>query len=228
MNIEYLLFNCLIIAGPLIMSFEKQIRFIQYRYAFIPAILTALIPFIIWDALVTGSHWYFNEEYTLSLRLLDLPLGEWLFFITVPFACLFIWENIHHFLPKFAPRIISMKIPFVWIIFIALLPVGIVIFHQGYEYTGLVGIALSLVALLDIVLETYLLQRASTYLYIGIEICANMIFNGYLTSRPVVLYNPTMQLDIRIGTIPIEDFGYGAALILLVTIIFEYLRGRNS
>ena len=54
-----------------------------------------------------------------------------------------------------------------------------------------------------------------------------LIFNGYLTWRPVVLYSEAYQLNIRIFTIPIEDFGYGYALILLCTILYEYFNRRQ-
>jgi lycopene cyclase domain-containing protein len=80
---EYIFLNLIILTGPLVMSFEKQIRFVsKWRHAF-PAILIVAIPYLIWDASVTGRHWWFNERYTLDFRLAGLPLEEWLFFFTV-------------------------------------------------------------------------------------------------------------------------------------------------
>jgi hypothetical protein len=37
----------------------------------------------------------------------------------------------------------------------------------------------------------------------------------------VVLYGEAYQLGWRVGTIPIEDFGYGISLIFLVTVFYE-------
>jgi lycopene cyclase domain-containing protein len=54
-----------------------------------------------------------------------------------------------------------------------------------------------------------------------------LVFNGYLTWRPVVLYGEAYQLGLRIYTIPIEDFGYGYALILLCRILYEFLKRRQ-
>ncbi len=46
--------------------------------------------------------------------------------------------------------------------------------------------------------------------------------NGYLTGRPIVLYNPEYFLGIRLGTIPVEDFLYGFGLITITLVLWEY------
>ena len=88
---EYLLFNLVVVAGPLLAGRYPPTSF---RHRWIPALVAAItvaVPFVAWDALVTGRHWTFNEAYT-SVRLLGLPLGEWAFFLTVPLACSSTWE----------------------------------------------------------------------------------------------------------------------------------------
>ena len=92
-NYEYLLFNVIVLLVPVIMSFEKRIRFVQHWQTAFMALGIVALPYLIWDILVTGRHWWFNEQYTLDVAILGLPLGEWLFFISVPFSCLFIWGN---------------------------------------------------------------------------------------------------------------------------------------
>jgi lycopene cyclase domain-containing protein len=215
---EYLLFNLLILAGPLIMSFEKQIRFAgQWRYAW-PAIVLVAIPYIIWDALVTGSHWWFNEKYTLDFRLAKLPIEEWLFFFSVPFAALFSWEVIKfhyrrdrklHFMRRVRYGLYALQLA------------GLIFFANGKEYTGLMLIFLGAAFISDRVLRTNLFLRRRFFIYLAVVIGFIFIFNGYLTWRPVVLYGEAYQLGWRLGTIPIEDFGYGMSLIFLVTVFYE-------
>jgi hypothetical protein len=50
----------------------------------------------------------------------------------------------------------------------------------------------------------------------------------YLTARPLLIYAANYQLDFRIITIPIEDFGYGLTHIALCNILYEYLKIRTG
>jgi lycopene cyclase domain-containing protein len=219
---EYLLLNFAILLGPLAMSFEKQIRFVaKWRHA-LPAILIVAVPYLIWDASVTGRHWWFNERYTLDFRLAGLPVEEWLFFFTVPFAGLFVWEVIAHYFPKRTmPRLQSIRAA------LCFLPLpGIMLFAAGKEYTGLVLIFLGAVMALDRALNTHLVLQNRGLIYLAAVLIFILIFNTYLTWRPVVLYDERYQLGIRLGTIPVEDFGYGISHLLLAAIVYEKLRGR--
>ncbi|MEL6821239.1 MAG: lycopene cyclase domain-containing protein [Calditrichota bacterium] len=219
MKSEYLIFNLIVFSGPFALSFDKKVHFYRkWKQAFI-AISIPLIPFVIWDALVTHRHWWFNTEYTLDMRIANLPPGEWLFFITVPYACIFTWEvfvcyNIGN------ERLRWNLAPFLMLLFIP----GIAFFAFGKEYTGLVLIALTFATLLDKRLGTSIWQKKRILLFLALCTVFMLIFNGYLTARPVVLYGVEYQLDFRIFTIPVEDFGYGFALLLSNIILFEKLK----
>jgi len=43
------------------------------------------------------GHWSFNEQYTLGIFIGNLPIEETLFFLIVPFCCLFVWSIIRDF-----------------------------------------------------------------------------------------------------------------------------------
>ncbi|HEX9971915.1 MAG TPA: lycopene cyclase domain-containing protein [bacterium] len=223
MNTEYLIFNLIVISGPLSLSFDRKVHFVDKWNNVFKAILISLAVFVIWDSIVTGRHWWFNDIYTLGFKLLKLPIEEWLFFITIPYASLFIWEV---FAAYFKNRELK-RLQIIRSILYFGIPVGIGLFILGKEYTGLVLIALGLVALLDWKLKTKMFIQLRTIQYLAISALAMLIFNGYLTWRPVLLYSEAFQLNVRIFTIPIEDFGYGYALILLCTILYEYFKRRQ-
>ncbi|MBN1482288.1 lycopene cyclase domain-containing protein [candidate division KSB1 bacterium] len=223
MKIEYLLFNLLIISGPIALSFDSRVRYIRNWGKAALASLLSLVPFIMWDSLVTGRHWWFNHAYTLNIRILGLPIGEWLFFFTVPFACLFIWEIITYFRPR-RNILLFAKLRLLWLLVI---PVGMWLFFTGLEYTGAVLIALSIVSLLDKLTKTNIIVDARYYIILGILIGLMLVFNGYLTARPLVLYDSSYQLDIRIITIPVEDFLYGISHILLTLIVYTKIKERR-
>lgn len=217
MKLEYLIFNILIIIGPLSLSFEKGIYYFgRWKQAF-TAIVIVLIPFIIWDSIVTGRHWWFNPEYTLDFRLAGIPLEECLFFISVPFAVLFIWE----IFSRKTGNPVSNQLHFVNKILPLLILAGIFLWIQNREYTGVVLITLGLTGITDLILKTKIFARRNTYIYLVMVTLLNLVFNGYLTARPVVIYNEAYQLGFRIFTIPIEDLIYGISLILFNTILFE-------
>ena len=158
------------------------------------------------------------------MRLLGLPLGEWLFFITVPFACLFTWEVLAAYFPNRewkAHLLIKFSLYFLFIA--ATIFAG---FH-GKEYTFFVSLALIYVLSLDIFLRTHLFRQSRTYWFSGLLFIMMLIFNGYLTARPVVQYAAQYQLDIRIYTIPIEDFFYGFSLIFLNLVLYTKFEGKS-
>src|SRR5690606_34632188 len=97
----YLLINFFTILFPLVRSFEKKVDYYsKWKYAFPAIAITALI-FVIWDHFFTiWEVWSFNPEYITAVYFFSLPVEEWLFFITVPFACLFIYEVLKYFFPQ--------------------------------------------------------------------------------------------------------------------------------
>lgn len=224
MKYEYILFNLLVIAGPLALSFDRRVRFVKHWGKALLTLLIAMVPFVSWDALVTGRHWWFNEAYTLDVRLAGLPPGEWLFFVTVPFACLFTWEVLKgYFANPSLPRMAAVPM-----LLYLLIPAGMVLFVLGREYTGLALLALGSVAGLDRLLKVGIFTQKLTYPFLMISTIFMLIFNGYLTARPVVLYGESYQLGLRIFTIPVEDFVYGYALLLLCLVVFERLKGGHD
>jgi lycopene cyclase domain-containing protein len=223
-NLEYLLFNLLVIIGPVAFSFDKKVRYVRYWPAAIFSASVWIIPFIVWDSLVTDRHWWFNPVYTEGTFIGRLPAGEWLFFLTIPFASLFIWEILRFYRPE--DHHLRRTGPFSWL-WLGLLAAG-VLFRMGKEYTGLVLLVFFLMAQGDLHLGGRVLARPNIRPYFAILGCLMLIFNGYLTARPIVLYNSAYQLGWRIFTIPVEDFLYGYSLILGCTSVYEKLRSLSD
>jgi isorenieratene synthase len=217
MRCEYLLFDLAILLPPLALSLAFPAVFAQRWGAALTAIAAAALPFIAWDALVAGRHWWFNEAFVLGPRIAGLPIEEVLFFVSVPFACLFTWQS------AFTREAATGRPRLRWLYALPWLaaPLGVALFATGREYTGLTLLALAAVAGLDRLLATGLLLRPHFLGFLVAVLVLTTLCNGYLTWRPVVLYEPRYQLDFRVGTIPIEDFGYGIALVVLVVILYE-------
>ena len=54
-----------------------------------------------------------------------------------------------------------------------------------------------------------------------IMLFAMVVFDSYLTRIPIVMYNNVSMLNLKLGSIPIEDFGYLVAVVILVPALFE-------
>ncbi|MCB9641065.1 MAG: lycopene cyclase domain-containing protein [Myxococcales bacterium] len=224
MQVEYLLFNLVILSGPMFLSFMQPTYFLhRWKPAWLSVFVVA-IPYIVWDSLVTGTHWFFNGAYTLPFRLAGLPLGELMFFFGVPFACLFSWETLFKPTPR-PERKMSLRW-LRWGMIFGLVPLGIALYLWGKQYTGLVCFALAGGAAFDAWSESDLLLMPRFYGFLLLVIGLTMVFNGYLTARPIVTYGRAYQLDFRIWTIPIEDFFYGLSHVLWCGVLFEKLKER--
>ena len=90
------------------------------------------------------------------------------------------------------------------------------------EYTILALAAAAGSVVLDRLLGTRLLARRRFWVAMAIMFFFKIPSNGYLTGRPIVLYDPAYFLGIRLGTIPVEDFFYGFGLITLSLVLWEY------
>lgn len=227
MKYEYLIFNIIVISGPLFFGSLKKFYFLNHlRNAFISILLTA-IPFIIWDIIVTERHWFFADKFTLDLRIFGLPIEEILFFITVPYACLFTWQM----LKKFGNNnsVIQKKENAKILIFsVTVIALAIINFLDGKEYTGLAFFFFGISILFDRYIGSQIITKKIFIYYFLLVSIFTLIFNGYLTWRPIVTYDIAYQLDFRIFTVPIEDFFFGYALLIFSTSIFEKLVRTKS
>ena len=222
MQSEYLIFNTVILLGPLLMSFEPRVRYVQRWGRVLIASLLAAVPFLIWDALVTGRHWWFNEAYTLPFRLLGLPLGEWAFFLTTSFALVFVWEILGL---RFNRELKANR----WVgrLLVIVFAVGSSIaFSKGLEYTGLVQLVAAMILVVDSTIGTRTIAKKRYLMFLPLLLLLILLFNSYLTGRPVVLYGSDYNLGIRLGTIPVEDFLFGISHMTLVLMIYEWVGSR--
>lgn len=90
-----------------------------------------------------------------------------------------------------------------------------------YSYLTL-SISLILVSIL-LFLRLHLKQTdMKVLLVLSIAMLVSMLlFDSYLTRLPIVMYNNVSILSIKLGSIPIEDFGYLVAVVILVPALFE-------
>ncbi len=83
---------------PLFLSFYPPLKFYQKTPKLLFSILLTVFLFGLWDVIATArGHWWFEPDKICGIHFINLPLEEWLFFIVIPFCCLFTWETIKYF-----------------------------------------------------------------------------------------------------------------------------------
>lgn len=212
------------ISYPLAQSFEHRIRYATKWPQIFPGMLITAACFIIWDVWFTHMGvWEFNSTYLTGIFLGNLPIEEWMFFVAVPFACLFIYEVLIYFFPKDYFK--KLGKPFVFVFIPALLVLAFLHLDKWYTTVNFFVGALVLTVHYLLFGDRYLGRFLFAYLVhlIPFFLC-NGVLTGGLTEEPVVIYNNSENLDIRIWTVPIEDSIYSMSLLLMNISFFEWIR----
>ena len=174
MRAEYLLFDLLILAGPLALSLMPRHDFLARAKSLAIATLVVAVPFVAWDSAVAGSHWWFDSRYTLGVELFGLPIEEVLFFIAVPYACAFSWET----LVGGAKARASLSASVYLLPMLAFVAGAATLATGGPGYTGLTLLALGVVGALDHMLGTGLLRMPRFWAFGGLVSVFTGIFNS--------------------------------------------------
>ena len=211
-----------------IASFDKRLLFNQHFGTFIKAAILVAIPFIAWDVWFTSKGvWWFNTDYTLGIVIAGLPIEEWLFFICIPFSCVFTYYCFDKFFKLDWLSGFNNMIVFATVIVCAL----VALLHHDKIYTLVTALATMLTVIyLHFIARADWISKASlvyTVLMLGF-FPVNGVLTGTGLESPIVNYNPKDFLGIRLLTIPIEDAVYGYTQFLLVIYFFKKFKTNKS
>ena len=207
---------------PLLYSFHPKTKF--YKHFRIIAITIPLtsIPFIIWDFIFTKlAVWGFNNAYVSNIYFYNLPIEEILFFMIIPFCCLYTYFVIE----KFNISLIKVEEYYFYNIFLAAVLFILSIYYIDNSYTFLCFFLCSVLLLLENVFFNKINYNYfyTTFFLIMIPfIIVNGALTGMFLGQIVVWYNPNCIIGLRLFTIPIEDSIYAFQLILSNLFLYKY------
>lgn len=224
----YLSIDLLTILIPFLASFYSKAPFYKkWKFLWV-AILVPAIIFLLWDEIFTRANvWGFNSKYVTGFYISTLPVEEILFFICIPYACVFTYFALNHLIER------DYLFPHHELISSALIILLLVagVYHIEKWYTGVtfVGLALLLAYQMLKMRVRYMGRFYFAYFMILIPFfIVNGILTGSFLGEEVVWYNNQHTLNLRLGTIPLEDVFYAMMLILLNVGIFEWLQERSE
>ncbi|NVM44342.1 MAG: lycopene cyclase domain-containing protein [Candidatus Lokiarchaeota archaeon] len=216
----YFWLNFFVILGPFFLSFDKKVSFWRRWPPLFLSILVVSGSFIIWDIIVTNiGHWSFSENYAGILKIFNLPIGEWVFFISVPYATIFIYECVRAYIKE--KKFFFSRYVIIAIGLIGILPL---IFYPDKGYTVIDGIVFFITMLLISLIKFEQFQSRWTITALFLSYIPFLIFNGIFTFLPIVSYSSEAIIGFRVISIPIEDFFYSFSLISLYLFFYFLFR----
>lgn len=227
MQYLYLILDIATLLGPLALSFDKKVAFYKTWKALFPAIGIMMLLFIPWDMYFTEiGVWGFNPDYLSGIYIGNLPLEECLFFIVVPYACVFIYACLKAYFPN-----LSLSN--------SLLNAIVITLFFGLIFFVFLDISAKYTTLTFSLLGIYLLAQKHIFkiawlsyflLAYAISLIPFLIVNGVLTGswieEQVVWYSADHIIGERIGTIPVEDTMYNMLMLLMTIHGYEYFLKR--
>lgn len=221
----YLWINLLTFLFPFLLSFDKKVAFFKSWRSVIPATLMVGVIFIVWDIYFTKNEiWWFNEEYLTGIYIFGLPIEECLFFFTIPYACVFIFEVIKAYFPKMGLHQFCYWFSFLFTIFTIIMAFSYRANWYSFSAFLTAGL-LNWVVYFGWTPKWYNHFIVSFLITLIPFIIVNGILTGSITEAPVVGYNESHIVGIRIGTIPLEDVFYNFSLLFPIVIIHQFIDG---
>lgn len=223
----YLLLVFFCVLFPLVASFNTKAPFYKTWKQALIAILLPAVLFIMWDEMFTRlGIWGFNSKYILGVNLASLPVEEILFFICIPYACLFSYFAVRFYFQN--DYFFTHHELLSYTIIVGVLIAGIYNADKPYTAVTFIGLSFFLAFLTLKVRARYLGHFYATFgLILMPFFIVDSILTGSFIDEEVVWYNDAANLGIRLGTVPLEDFFYAMLLVLMNVSIYEWRQSRR-
>lgn len=209
------------ISGPFFLSFDKKVHFYKHWKSVFLGIAIVGTFFLIWDEYFTlKGVWGFTPEYLTGIYIGHLPLEECLFFLVVPYACVFIHEVLKAYFPNLRKEYLGRIFGFTFAL--SGLILAYVFMRNWYTLTACSLSSLLVIWFGFIKKVQWFNDFSFTYLVALIPfLIVNGILTGAVTDQPIVWYNEDHIIGLRIITIPFEDLYYNLCMLLPVIAIHE-------
>lgn len=224
----YLFLDVMTILPPLMFSFHPRIGFYRCWRSFLPSMAIVAAIFLVWDSYFTKTGvWEFNSRYLLDIPIGNLPLEEYLFFICIPYACVFTLFCMRRW-SAFEPSRVTVSAT-TWLLAFVLTAVGVWNWHCRYTCATFLSLAALLSCFQVFRPDNWLGRFYKGWLILLVPL---VVVDGVLTgtglSSPVVCYRAQDVLGLRLGTIPVEDFLYGMELVMLNVVVYDILERKRA
>jgi lycopene cyclase domain-containing protein len=212
----YYIFNLLVFLPVLVLSFVTDVKPHRHIRGLLAGYLFVSFPFIVWDIwAVAAGHWSFNDAYVTGPYLFGVPLEEYLFFLTIPFAMIYVWGVVKKFV---ADRGMAGIVPLLAFGATAGASVWMLVNYWSNGYTRSAAIAALIAVVFAAISRIAYTWRFWTFQFLLLGLF--LVFNSILTMLPIITYGPDAIIGFKIGDIPIEDFFFNFAFVNLFLLAY--------
>jgi len=223
-KLSYLLLLLVYLVIPVILSFQKSVRFVFRLRYLLPATVFAAAIFVMWDIRFTQMGiWSFNPEYLTGINILKIPVEEWLSFIIIPLSSVYIYEWLKIKFEDFEkPNV------FIVVSLILLSIAAVLAYYYSSRMFSFFTFFLSAIYLGYVVFRNRF-RKYYTKFYLAwiISLVPFIIVSSILNSLPAVVYNSDHIIGVALFGVPVEKVGYLFLLLLINITIYEYLSNRK-
>lgn len=216
----------MIVGLPFVCSFEKKIFFVKYWRGLFVGIAVMMLFFLPWDVwFINGEIWQYNERFLIGGKIANIPIEKILYLIALPYGAGFLYEALNHYRPYTFLKSVQNKIT-AGLIFICFI-LAVVYVDRFYTFTVFSFLSLFLIWHLLINKSDFLGKFYFMFILLQIPLFfINGTLTGMFTQEPIIIYDNTQTMALRILTIPVEEVAYDMLMLLIVISMLELLKVR--
>lgn len=223
-NFICLLLLVIFIVIPVIFSIKREDQYLNKLKYLLPSIIFTGVIFVIWDIRFTELRiWEYNPDFISGIKIKNLPLEKWFFFIAIPFCSVYIYEFLNGKTTRFENPNVFVAISLVLLVVFG----GVAYFFRQNLYTFFTFFLLAIYFGYTIFRNNFKKNYPRFYISFLVALIPFLLLRGVLTTLPLIIFNSAHITNIHIFTIPIEDLGYFFLLHLMNVTIYEYLKVRQ-
>ncbi len=223
-HLSFLLLLLIHLVIPVLLSFQKKVRFgFRLRYM-LPASLFSATVFLMWNwRFAESGIWTYNPTYITGINLLKVPLEIWLSVFILPFSSVYIYEWLKVRFENFEKPTLFLVISLALFVAFA---VGAYLFRSrlfSFFTFFLTAIYLGY----TIFRKGFKKHLTKFYLAYLVSLLPFTVVLVIMSLPAMISYDSSHILQISLLGIPIECFVYLYLLLLINFTIYEYIGERQ-
>ncbi|MDZ4758949.1 MAG: lycopene cyclase domain-containing protein [Bacteroidota bacterium] len=222
--LSYWFIDLILLLPCLAFSFHKKIAFTSKWKFLFPSIIVVYLFMLVWDHFfIEWGVWHFNSEYITGVFFYSIPIEEHLFFVSILFASVFVYECTYIFIKRdylahYSIGIsITLSILFGWMFYL----------YYTKLYTGITcACAAFLLIQHKFVFRSHWRYMGRFYMSYLLMLVPVLITYWVLTSLPIVMYNEKERMGLQIKSIPVENLMYFLFQFLFAITVYEFFKKK--